>query len=211
MKLNPIGRLSPRVLLFVAAGLLFAGHMLPWTAHKTAALTLSGHELAVFTNLTPGAGIFLNEWFYLPLWVSAILVALGAAPSASRLARVMGGALAAAIAALGLPPYPQILTAYADAAYRMQFAVSLAVMAVVVIVALFGAQARRWPARLAGGALALPALVALVPCAGYLAVRPAIEQLYRDATGLGLGWWLALAGGLAALLAGVRVLQSSKS
>lgn len=208
MKLNLIGRLSPCVLLSLAAGLLFAGHMLPWAAHKTAALTLTGHELSPFTNFTPGAGIFLNEWFYLPLWVSAILVALGAAPSASRLARGMGGALAVAIAALGLPPYPQILTAYMDANYRLQFAISLGVVGIVLVITVFRVDGLRLRPWLAAGLLALLALGALVPWAGYLAVRPAIEQLYRDTTALGAGWWLTLAGGLVTLLAGACVLQS---
>lgn len=211
MKLNLIGRLSPRVLLSVAAGLLFAGHMLPWAAHKTAALTLTGHELSPFTNLTPGAGVLLNEWFYLPLWVSAILVALVVASSVSRLARGMGGALAAAIAALGLPPYPQILTAWADATHRLQFAITLVVIVVVLAVALFGGDILRRRMQFAAGGLALLALGAGVPWAGYLAVRPAIEQLYRDTLGLGAGWWLTLAGILTMLLASLRVLQSSKS
>ncbi len=209
MKPNLITRLSPRFVLLVAAGLLFIGHLLPWAAHKTAALTLTGRELSPFTNLTPGAGIFLNEWFYLSLWVSAILVALVAAPSSGRLARGVGGALAVAIAALGLPPYPQILTAYMDANYRLQFAISLGVVGIVLGITVFRADGLRLRPWLAAGLLALLALGALVPWAGYLAVRPAIEQLYRDTTALGAGWWLTLAGGLATLLAGVRVLQSS--
>ena len=211
MKLNPIMRLSPRFVLFVAAGLLFMGHLLPWAAHKTSALTLTGHELSPFTNFTPGAGVFLNEWFYLPLWVSAILLALVTAAAASRLARGMGGALAATIAALGLPPYPQILTAWMDANYRIQFGVTLVVIVIVLAVMLFRGAVMRLRPRLAVVALALLALGAGVPWVGYLAVRPAIEQLYRDTTALGAGWWLTLAGAMTLLLAAARVLQSSKS
>ena len=211
MKLNLVTRLSPRLVLSVAAGLLFAGHLLPWAAHKTAALTLSGHELSPFANFTPGAGVFLNEWFYLPLWVSAALVALVAATATSRLARGMGGALATAIAALALPPYPQILTAWTDVNYRMQFVVSLVAIVIVLAVTLWGGDVLRRRLRFAAGLLALLAVGALVPWAGYLAVRPAIEQLYRDATSLGAGWWLTLAGGVTLLLAGLCVLQSSKS
>ena len=36
-------------------------------------------------------------------------------------------------------------------------------------------------------------LLPAVPLAGYLAIKPFIEQLYRDSVGLGLGWWLTLA------------------
>ncbi|MGQ9815119.1 MAG: hypothetical protein ACUVR3_08205 [Candidatus Roseilinea sp.] len=212
MKLNLVTRLSPRLVLSVAAGLLFAGHLLPWTAHRTAALTLTGRDLSPFTNLTPGAGIFLNEWFYLPLWVSAVLVALVATAATSRLARGMAGALATAIAALGLPPYPQILTAWTDANYRIQFGVTLVVIVIIVlVVTLLRVDALRRQPRLAAGALALLALSAAVPWAGYFAVRPAIEHLYRDSTALGVGWWLTLAGGLTVLLAAACVLQSPRS
>ena len=180
-------------------------------AHKTAALTLTGHELAAFTNFTPGAGIFLNEWFYLPVWVSALLIAFVAAASPSALVRWMGGALAAAVASLGLPPYPQVLSAVANADYRMQFLVTVVVMLAAVAISVLRLSLLRLRPGVAATVLALFGLIAAVPWAGFLAVRPAVEQLYRDTTGLGFGWWVVAAGALITLLAGARVLQSSQS
>jgi hypothetical protein len=208
-----------------AAGilLLLAGHFLPWAAHKTAALTLAARELAVFTNATPGAGIFWNEWFYLPLWAAALLLAASATASRSRLTRLAGAATAAAAASLGLPPYPAVLTAYANPDLRLQFFASLAVMAAC----LAAAPARFAPMRLAlmrlapmrlapkrllpSLAMALAAMAAAVPLAGFLAVKPFIEQLYRDSLGVGLGWWATLAGVLAVLISAVRMLQSARA
>src|SRR5690348_10491761 len=98
--------LADRFGLFIVAVLLFIGHFAPWAAHKTATLTLSANELAVFTHFTPGAGIFLNQWFYLPLWSAALLFALLAGMVASRVNRVIAALLCAGIASLGLPGYP---------------------------------------------------------------------------------------------------------
>ena len=60
-----------RLSIGLSALVLLMGHLLPWAAHRTAPLTLSANDLGFFTNFTPGAGIFWNEWFYLPVWVAA--------------------------------------------------------------------------------------------------------------------------------------------
>jgi hypothetical protein len=183
------------------AVLLLAGHFAPWAAHKTAALTLSAHELAVFTHFTPGAGIFMNQWFYLPLWSSALLLALVASQPGWWVNRAISGAGCALIASLGLPGYPQIVTAFRSPDYQLQFFVSLAVMAAVVVIAL-------WPlgrlALLRSAGRILLSLIAAVPLIGYLAVKPFIEQLYGDTVGLGAGWWLTLV----AVLLGLTVVTS---
>ncbi|MCL5997464.1 MAG: hypothetical protein M1546_15615 [Chloroflexi bacterium] len=176
--------------LFAVALLLLLGHLMPWAAHKTAALTLSAHELATFTNYTPGAGIFLNEWFYLPLWAAALLFALFASVTPSLAYRVMGGLLGAGIASLGLPGYPQVLTAFSNADVQLQFFISLATMLAAVALALSGLGRRPGVRTVLGLVLGL---LPAVPLAGYLAIKPFIEQLYRDPVGLGLGWWLMLA------------------
>ena len=180
--------------------LLFAGHFAPWAAHKTAALTLSAHDLAVFTHFTPGAGIFLNQWFYLPIWSAALIGALLAGGLASRLNRLLAAGGCVIVASLGLPGYPQVLTAFRSPDYALQFYLSLFVMALVFVIAL--ARLGRKP-RVRAGALAALSLLAAVPLAGYLAVKPFIEQLYGDTLGLGSGWWITLAAVLMALTAQV--------
>ena len=196
---NIVDRLIPPV----AALLLLAGHLAPWAAHKTAVLTYSAHELAVSTHFTPGAGIFMNQWFYLPLWSSALLLALIAGKPGWWVNRAIGGAACAVIASLGLPGYPDVLTAYRSPDYRLQFFVSLAVMVAVVVIALW--RAERVAVLRIGGRIVL-ALASAVPLIGYLAIKPFIEQLYGDPVGLGAGWWVTLV----AVLLGLTAALASK-
>ncbi len=187
--------------------LLLVGHFAPWAAHKTAALTLSAHELAVFTHYTPGAGIFLNQWFYLPVWVAGLLVAVMAGRIGWWLNRVYAGLAGVVIASLGLPGYPDVLTAWRNPNDQMQFFVSIIVMAVTFLIALTGYGRR--PGVRAWIAGTLP-LLSAVPLAGYLMVKPAIEALYNDTLGLGLGWWLTLLGAACSLGVLVFVLASQR-
>jgi hypothetical protein len=181
---------------------LLAGHFAPWVAHKTAALTLSAHELAVFTHYTPGAGVFLNQWFYLPLWVAALFGAFLAGGLVSRVNRLIAAVGCAVVASLGMPGYPQVLTAFRNPDYQLQFFISIAVIGAIFAVVLWRASPRqrlrlRW-------ILVLALMVAAaVPLGGYLAIKPAVEQLYNERVGIGAGWWLtliALAPGLLSLL-----------
>lgn len=93
--------------------LLVVAHLLPWASHATAALTLSANDLAFFTHFTPGAGIFRNEWFYLPVWVSAILLTMSTLAQ-GKVGRLIGLLGSCAIAALALPRY-QFLIGLRDA------------------------------------------------------------------------------------------------
>lgn len=180
----------------VVMALLLVGHFAPWAAHKTAALTLSAHELAVFTHFTPGAGVFLNQWFDLSIWIVALLGAILAGLIGWWVNRAIAGLVCVGLASLGLPGYPEVLTAYKVPDYQLQFYISAVVMLAVVLLTL--SRVGRKPALRAWVAATLP-LVGLVPLVGYLMVKPAIEALYHDTLGLGLGWWLTLLGVLLAL------------
>jgi hypothetical protein len=193
---NKLTSLLDRFGLPVVTALLLVGHFAPWAAHKTAALTLSAHELAVFTHFTPGAGIFLNQWFDLPVWAVALLGAILAGLIGWWLNRAIAGLVCVGLASLGLPGYPEVLTAYKVPDYQLQFYLSVIVMLAVVLLTL--ARVGRKPALRAWLAATLP-LVGVVPLVGYLMVKPAIEALYHDTLGLGLGWWLTLLGVLLAL------------
>jgi uncharacterized membrane protein YkvI len=181
--------LAKRHGLWLAALLLVIGSFTPWAAHSTSALTLSAHELAVFTHATPGAGIFLNQWFHLPLWAAALLLALAAGRISGWLNRALAGMGCAALAALGLPGYPQVLTAFRSPDYRLEFWLSMVVMALAFTIAVLRVGQRPKTTRLAW---LLLALISAVPLVGYLLVRPFIEQLYADTVGIGWGWWLTL-------------------
>jgi hypothetical protein len=193
---SPYTTIIIRFGLPVVTLLLFVGHFAPWAAHKTAALTLSAHELADFTHFTPGAGIFLNQWFYLPIWAVALLCALMAGPIGWWLNRLYAALACVLIASLGLPRYPDVLTAWRNPNYQLQFFISLLVMVAAFVITM--AHLGRRPEVRVWAAGTLP-LVSVIPLVGYLMVKPAIETLYNDTLGLGIGWWLTLLGVLLAL------------
>ncbi|MCS6846445.1 MAG: hypothetical protein RMN52_01865 [Anaerolineae bacterium] len=191
------------ILNSAAAFALLLGHFLPWATHAVAPLMRSGHDLSISTNFTPGAGIFLNEWFLLPLWSAAVLLALlsGVAPWPRR---AFGGAFALLVASLGLPAYPHILTAHVNPDYRLQFFITLGVFALIIAILLAGSL-RPWM-RMA--CFIACAIASAVPLIGYFAVKPAVEALYRSPVGVGLGWWFTLAGVVLLLApAGAKILR----
>lgn len=166
--------------------LLAIGHFAPWAAHKTAALTLSAHELAVFTNFTPNAGVFFNEGFLLPLWAAALLCALASVRSARMRWTWLG--LAIALAALGLPGYPELrkLAIGQPSDVVAQALMSIGMMALCAGLGF----TRRALSRLV---TVVAAVAATVPLAGFLMIRnDALARLYGDAVGVGWGWWLTL-------------------
>ncbi|BCX02138.1 MAG: hypothetical protein KatS3mg053_0076 [Candidatus Roseilinea sp.] len=190
------------ILNFAAAFALLFGHFLPWATHTVVPLMRSGHDLSISTNFTPGAGIFLNEWFLLPLWSAATLLALlsGAAPWPRR---ALGGAFALLVASLGLPAYPHILTAYANPDYRLQFIITLGVFALIIVILLAGSLSTG----LHVACFLICAVASAVPLVGYFAIKPAIEALYQSSVGIGLGWWFTLAGvALLFATAGAKIL-----
>lgn len=172
------------------AALLVAGHFGVWASHRTAALSLTGHELGEFTHFTPGAGIFANAWFYLPVWSIGIVVALAAARAGRAAAWMAMTAGALFVAQFGIPRFER----WSQPDFRVQLAAAVAVLATTVLISVgvrLSRKADAFPIRLAAAALPLSAAI---PLAGYLAVRPFIEALYRDSVGLGAGWWTTLAG-----------------
>lgn len=173
--------------------LLLAGaHFAPWAWHKTAALTQSAHDLAISTHFTPGAGIFANQWFYVPLWVGAAIVALNL-PARAALPRIMLTLIALGIAQFGLPEYPK----YFEPQNLFQLIATVLVCAGVTIISFIriSLPMSSWKA------ITTCFLVgaAAIPLAGYLAIRPAITELYRDFVGIGAGWWLTALACLASL------------
>ncbi len=197
MNTQPDVPAQTRLVLSCFGFALLVAHFAPWAAHHTAALTLSAHDLAVFTNYTPGAGIFWNEWFLLPLWGAAVALAQG-------LRRLLGMGLGLFIAALGLPGYPAILTAFQDVEHQLRFFASL-LTAVLAVIAAWRSLSNPFRAALA---LVMLSGMAAVPLFGFIAVRPFIRALYGSPVMLGWGWWLTLlAVGSALSYAGVTIVQ----
>ncbi|NJM41777.1 MAG: hypothetical protein HC853_13965 [Anaerolineae bacterium] len=189
-----------RFLLVVIVVLLVVSHLLPWAAHRTAPLTLSANDLAFFTSFTPGAGIFLNEWFYLPVWVAAgLLLAIGY--WLSKVNRLLVAGLAVGVASLGLPRYEQLIKfirtpaqALRESDFVLQLVLTLLVMGLVLAFTLkptWLSRLRRFHPLVPALALGLAAVLCAVPLVGFLSIRPFIAELYRDAVGIGIGWWLS--------------------
>ena len=92
----------------------------------------------------------LNQWFYLPIWVVALLGALLAGRIGWWLNRAIAGLVCVGLASLGLPGYPEVLTAYKVPDFRLQFYISLLVMLAVALLTLLRAGAKAGSAALAG-------------------------------------------------------------
>lgn len=183
---------------------ILLAHLLPWLGHRTAALTLSGNDLGFFTHFTPGAGIFRNEWFYLPLGAAALQLML-AARTGGRLGRIAAFMVGAGVLALMLPRYQFLIallgavraqgptTALRGFEFGLQ-GMLFAIFMVTLLTLNFGRPLKQAAER--GALIILLELLCLglclVPLIGLLSVRPAIESLYQDTTTLGLGWWLSL-------------------
>jgi hypothetical protein len=154
--------------------------------------------LAASARFTPGAGVFRADFFYLPLWVAALVLA-ALASRAKRLGTrwLVLTALALLTAQFSLPEYPK----YFEAPYRVQLGLTLLMVIGTVLTCLGGDRLARHRHMLLVVAVAFSSanLVALV---GFGMVRPHVESLYRDTVSIGAGWWLTLAAltaGLAAL------------
>lgn len=187
-------RPSPEALTPVIGVVMLIGHMTAWAQHKTAALTLTGHELGEFTNFTPGAGVFANEWFYLPVWAGGLALALAAARERRPSTWLTLMAAAVAMTQFGLPRFER----WTNPEFRLQFIVTIMGLIAVAALGIGLRLAKRADAKAVTLAMAALPLLAVVPLVGFLVVRPFIEALYRDALTPGIGWCLCLAASAAA-------------
>ena len=182
---------------------MLIGHLTAWAQHKTAALSLTGHELGEFTNFTPGAGVFANEWFYLPAWAAGLALAIAAARSRRPSVWLTLMALAVASTQFGLPRFER----WTNPAFRLQFIVTAVCLIAVVVLGVGLRLAKSADAKALAIAMAALPVLTIVPVTGFLAVRPFIETLYRDTLAPGLGWWLCA---LASVLAVVHTIAMAR-
>jgi hypothetical protein len=128
--------------------------------HETAALTVTGFELAEFTKMMPAV---TRELFFTPLVAAAILLGLSVHGVAERLSiRLAGTAFAALLALSALPPYEYIRAPQ----YRAQLILTAGGVLLVLLTFLTRRLARRAQSVLVallalGGAI--PALWQFVP------------------------------------------------
>jgi len=182
-------------------GLVFiiVGYFGSWVPHKTAALTVTGFELAEFAKLLPqvqdGVVPVTRELFLAPLIAAAILLGFLAQPANQPTNKLL--ILAAILLALAaLPPYQFFLAPQ----YRRQLILATGGLLLVLLTSL----ARRLPRRARGVLIVLLALAGAVPALWQFALlHPLVVALYNEPLGLGWGLDTCTAGFALLLVSGV--------
>jgi len=178
-----------------------AGYFGPWVPHETAALTVTGFELAEFAKFFPqvqgGVVPVIRALFLTPLVAAAILLGLVANQCIRRpITRLATTAFAILLTLAALPPYPYFF----DPQYRGQLALAAGGLLLVLLTPL----ACHLPRRARGILIALLALAGAVPALWQFALlRPLVVALYNAPFGLGWGLVACVAGFTLLLLCGV--------
>jgi hypothetical protein len=175
-------------------GLVLAvvGYFGPWVPHETAALTVTGFELAEFAKFFPqvqgGVVPVARVLFLTPVIAAAILLGLWVNRRGIRLAlRLVGVGCAVVLALAALPPYQYLL----DPSYRAQLVLTVGGVGFVLPTLL----ACRLPQRGRGILTALLALAGAVPALWqFVLLHPLIIALYGGVVGLGWGLIVCTAG-----------------
>ena len=198
------------VLQLLGLVLVIAGYFGPWVDHKTAALTVTGLELAEFAKFFPqvqgGTASITREFFYLPFVAALILLVLLAGRLTARPVRLIAPLFAAALLLVALLPYPIVdavrhaLTTPASFVLGPQHTRQLVLVVAGMVLVLLAPLAHRLPRRLQAILAALLALAAAIPALWqFVLLRPLVVALYNRP--IGLGWGLiAYLTGLALLL-----------
>ena len=195
-------RLAP---LGIALALI--GYWGPWVNHKTAALVLSGLDMAEFVKFLPGvragAEPMIRELFYLPPLAAALCLALTGSNRPWRYplwARAIMVIIAIALAVTVLPPYPFILQALDSDEFRRQFLMAAGCLAIIGGTLLY----RRLSRAIVAGLLIVISLAgAIPPLWQFFSIRSALDSVYGQPINIGWGLWLTVAGFLVVAGAGV--------
>jgi hypothetical protein len=190
-----------------SAGLVLAiaGYFGPWVPHETAALTVTGSELAEFAKLLPqvqgGTVPIIRVLFYSPLAAALILLALFAGRSTLRPVRGILPLALAALLPIAFLPYPLIesvrhaLAARSALAFDPQYVGHLALTVVGMALTLSAPLAARLPQRVQSILVGCLALVGAAPALWqFVRLRPLVIALYGKPTGLGWGLIACVAG-----------------
>jgi len=200
--------------------LVIAGYFGPWVDHKTAALTVTGFELAEFAKFFPevqgGMVCITRELFYLPLVTVFILLALLAGRSTARPTRLIMPLFAAALLLVALLPYSivnvvrQALITRSPLTSDPRYKGQLALVFVGMVLILLTPLARRLPRRIQSILVVLLVLAGAIPALWQFALlRPLVVALYDEPIGLGWGLIACAAGFALFLLSGVLAAAGS--
>jgi hypothetical protein len=188
---------AARLLLPLGWVLAAIGYYGSWIDHATAALTLSGSDMAEFVKFLPGAvdGTLdvVRRIFYLP--PLAVVSSLALLIASKRLAypralRLLGLVLCVPLSLQLLPPAwsPASL---ATPEFRLQ-ALGVALCWLMLAASWLLARLPAWFSGLVAGGLSLAA--GALPAWQLAVVKPAIDAVYGTAPALGWGIFLCVAG-----------------
>ncbi|MFM7173579.1 MAG: hypothetical protein ACKO4U_11160 [Caldilinea sp.] len=187
--------LQLRWLLPLTLALSLAGYFGPWLDHKVAGLVITGLDLGEYVKFLPAARSMAlwREGFYLPLIASSLAASLFAFRADLRCRWPLQGlllGLATASALNLLPPAwtPQRMLTDEFRQQAVALALCLAAMAFSPLLALLPRQA------VAGLIAAASLAAAVVPACQFLALLPAINDLYHQPQLPGWGLFLGTAG-----------------
>ena len=199
-----------KILTPPGVALVLVGYWGPWVNHKTAALVLSGLDMAEFVKFLPGvqagAEFMIRELFYLPLLAAAFCLALMGSNRLWRYplwARAVMVIVAIVLVIIVLPPYPFILQALSSDEFRRQFLMGAGCLAIVGGMLLY----RRLPRAIMAALLIVVSLAgAIPPLWQFFSIRDALDRVYGQPIHVGWGLWLMAAGFLVVAGAGVWIL-----
>jgi hypothetical protein len=209
-------------LCLLGTALVIVGCFGPWVPHKTAALTVTGYELAEFAKFFPevqgGVISVTRPLFYFPFVVALLLVALFAGRSATRCLRLVASLLVAVIFLVTLLPYSAVDGVRYALAVRSAVALDpntrgqLVLVLVGIALALMAPLAHRLSQRVQGSVVALMALVGVAPALWQFALlRPLILGLYGVPPALGWGVIVCGMGAALLLFAGIRTVVRAET
>jgi hypothetical protein len=193
---------------FVPLGVALAlvGYWGPWVNHRTAALVLSGLDMAEFVKFLPGvrAGteFIIRELFYLPLLAAALCLALIGSHRPFHYplwARAIMMIIAIVLAIIVLPPYPFILQALSSDEFCRQFLMGAGCLAIIVGSLFYRRRSteahEHLPKAIVAGLLIVISLAgSVLPLWQFFSIRHALDQVYGQPVHIGWGLWLTAAG-----------------
>jgi|Deesub1362A_J573_1020465.scaffolds.fasta_scaffold03796_2 hypothetical protein len=195
------------LIFFSGFAITLVGYWGPWVNHKTAALVLSGLEMAEFVKFLPdvreGKEPMVRELFYLPLLGVALCLSLFS-PSRPRWARLTMLTMAFLLVIIVLPPYPFILRALTSAEFRWQF---ISAVSCLLLVAVIHFLPRIFRALLMS---TISLACAFLPLWQFFSIRDALDRTYGRPIQIGWGLWLTAIGILTFTLASIVELHAKK-
>jgi len=173
------------------------GFLGPWVSHPTAALSLTGVDMAEFVKFLPGvldgSLRLTRQWFYLPPFAITVSIALLIGSHSlhyTKLLQALGLLLAIPVSLQLLPPAwsPSTLITAEFRAQTIALGIGWLLLASFWLL-------RRLPSWLLGSLSAALSWISLVlPVWQFLIAKQAIDEVYGVPPGAGWGLFLCLAG-----------------